>query len=91
MDNVLGNDRRSPQKLGSTAEKNITIKVLHEILGIVKLHNDKEWVSKLRERLRHLITENFGEHLVPVKARMAATPKNSKEGTVASPLHQQDF
>ena len=42
------------QKQRSIKEKT-TIKALHELLGVVTLNNDKNWVKLLRDKLEHLI------------------------------------
>ena len=57
-------------------EKKTTIKALKELLGIVTLDNDKDWVKSVREILEHLIGKGLGEHLVPLKAKVTS-PKNT--------------
>ena len=72
----FGKNTNEAKKLGSILEKKITIKALHEMLGIVTLHNDREWVKSLHEKLEHLISKGLGEHLVPYKAKITS-PKNA--------------
>ena len=64
------------QKQRSIKEKKTTIKALQELLRIVTLDNDKDWVKSLHEKLEHLIGKGLGEHLVPLKAKVTS-PKNT--------------
>ena len=60
------------QKQRPIKEETTTIKSLKELLGIVTLDNDKDWVKSLREMLEHLIGKGLGEHLVPLKAKVTS-------------------
>ena len=59
-----------------TVKNTKTVKALHELLGVVTLHNDRDWVKSLCEKLEHLISKVLGEHLVPYKAKITS-PKNT--------------
>ena len=48
------------------------------MLNIVTLHNDKEWIESLREKLEHLISKGLGEHLVPYKAKTTTSRSNGE-------------
>ena len=48
------------------------------MLNVVTLHNDKEWVESLGEKLAHLISKGLGEHLVPYKAKMTTSRSNGE-------------
>ena len=61
-----------------TVKNTKTVKALHELLGVVTLHNDRDWVRKLREILEQLIGKGFGEHLVPYKAEIDS-PRNTSD------------
>ena len=65
--------------------KKITIKALLEMLNVVVLYNDRDWVKSLQEHLEQLKNRAMGEHLVPYKAK-TAPPKNSGKTS-----QQRDF